>query len=213
MSFATDDRRARLFSRSVGTPPSISEHAQHYLDAQELATRRSEARERVIKIIRFNEIVLIGKGYCHQVKGLNGDTASLARYIDELDNRRSEQVSRQRELTEDIGLLARGIKLRSPQNLKRRRSALFGGQDLPINIFEALPSPEEVKELVGRIRRNLIHDAVKELVRRHEIEYVGGVWNLKPSVADVQRLERMRRRNNNVKQDDRSFHGRPNRDR
>ena len=209
MTNATDASRATMFNQYV--PASYSEYAFDYLDRAEYAVRLEEAKLRTIRIIRFHEVTLPGRGLCHEIRGLDGEPANLARYLNEKDGSRSDQARRQRELVQDIRLLTN--KIRMPQNLKRRRSALFGGQDLPINIFEEFPSQEDVRQLVERIRLNIFTAAIKALIKDNEIEYVNRIWSLKVSVADEQRLAMVNRNTNRVKYDDRSFHGRPNRDR
>jgi hypothetical protein len=95
--------------------------------------------------------------------------------------------------------------------LLRRRSHLFGGNDIPPGFLGRRVSQATIDEFVQYMRWILIERAVESLWADMSLELVGGIWSVKVSSMDEHRLSK--RRTNTVKRDDRSWHGRPNRDR
>lgn len=212
MSFVTYIPRDKLFSnRSVRRTYPID--ASEYITREEERQRIAVAKERIVYIIRHLEPSLAGRGLNHILRGHGPGTKVLAKFIDDKDDARRKSVVAQRNGTLDGGLMARGIKLRSPQDVKRRRSALFSVADIEIHPHEELPDHRVIERLVNQIRLDIIHDAIEEMKRDHEIEFVGGAWLLKVSTTDAQRLGGNDGKSNRVKRDERPHHGRPNRDR
>ncbi len=69
----------------------------------------------------------------------------------------------------------------------------------------------------GRIlrRERITGEVVRKLCDDHELERMNGIWTLKVSTSDAHRAEKRSGRHpkNRIKWDDRSYHGRPRRDR
>lgn len=184
-------------------------------DSNEYRLRVDRARRRVLEVIRYASRPLGNRGTCHEIRidAARGDCIEqLVDYIDRVDGRRVAQARRQRGWSATLEL-ASEYRVRSPQDIKRRRSALFGGKDIPPSHFGRKMSQAEVDRFVDLMRWLLIEEAVRIMHEQHELELVGDVWYVPVSVMDGYRLSRRQTLGSRVKQDDRSFHGRPNRDR
>lgn len=194
---------------------SYREHPSDFLSPDEFAGRVAVARSRVLDIVRFTETPLSGKGLCHEVCGLTADMESLVDYVDECDSRRANNVRKAKKWYRH-GLQPNRSLPRSPQHRARRRSALFGGVDLPEGYLEDTYDPlitqDERDGFVDLMRWLVIRDAIAAMIEQHELEWMNGVWYVKVSTLDAHRSGK-KKKANRVKQDDRSFHGRPNRDR
>lgn len=190
--------------------------ADFFMDnPEEFARRVERARRKVLDAIRFAERPLSGLGTCHEfVIDLSSPKSSivqLADYANSYDDRRAKRVRSQRRRELNGGLAPGEHRLRSPQSLFRRRSTLFSGKEIPINYFDGRVSPTEIDQFVQRMRWLLMSDAVEYLHACGTLELVGGVWSVRVSEMDIHRLRPGKA--NPVKYDDRSWHGRPNRDR
>lgn len=185
----------------------------------EFQARVSRARSRVLEAIRFASLPLSGRGTCHEVRmdpSVGSFVEQLTNYVDRVDSRRMVRVRRQRKQAAKSGLAPHQHRLRSPQDIKRRRSALFGGKDIPPGYFGPRGlSQAETDRFVDLMRWYLIEEAICVMHARHELELVNDVWYVPVSVMDMHVSGRRsgRRSGNRVKYDDRSFHGSPNRDR
>jgi hypothetical protein len=184
-------------------------------DPAEFNRRVTRARSRVLEVIRFASVPLSGRGMCHEVRmdpSVGSFTEQLTNYVDRFDGRRVQQVRRQRKQEANSGLAPHQRRLRSPQDIKRRRSALFGGKDIPPGYFgKRKPSQGEIDRFVDLMRWYLIEEAILVMYSQHELELINSTWYIPVSVMDAHRLPASGR--SRVKYDDRSFHGRPNRDR
>lgn len=187
-------------------------------DPKEYERRLERARKRVLEAIRFASVPLSGRGTCHEVRideTLGSCIEQLVDYVDRVDGRRVAKKRRQNRRNAGRGLYVEHYRIRSPQDIKRRRSALFGGTDIPAGHFgRRKMSQAEVDRFVDLMRWYLIEDAVRVMHDRHELQLVGGIWYVPVSVMDAHVTNRRPARSGRrVKQDERSFHGRPNRDR
>lgn len=190
---------------------------------EEYRRRVAEARNRVIDTIRFAAVPLTGTGTCHEVYGVGPELKNLTNFVDLRDGRRSRLLVEQRTREENEGLAPHEHRRRAPQDIKRRRSALFGGTDIPGGYFRNKYgrrfTREERAQFIDRMRWHLINDAVMEMFAKDEIARLNDIWYVKVSVVDAhpsarrQRRRKSHRSSHRVKRDDRSFHGRPNRDR
>ncbi len=178
---------------------------EDFLEDWEIDSRIAIARNRVIDAIRNDGNPLRGHGLNCEVYGLDGSSESLAAYVDRIDDRRADRVRKHRDAQPEEAIWA-PYGPRSPQNVARRRSAIFGGSDLPPN-YCIHPKPEMYlrDDLVNLQRWRLTVMAINLMVLQNEIEYVGGVWGLKIATLDERR--RLGRRKNRVKDDDRTYHG------
>jgi hypothetical protein len=185
-------------------------------DPDEYHRRIGEARYRVIETIRFHQRPLCGRGFNHQVDADGPDFDELAKFIDLIDGRRARRLQKQRIRERMFSLAPGERRLRSPQDIKRRRSAIFSGDDFPDGHFEGVSINKfEFDDLVDKVRRHIIEAAISKMWREYEIEYHNGTWTIKVSVLDqhIANKRTGKRRSTKVKLDDRSFHGHPNRDR
>lgn len=193
----------------------VTIHPADFFHSKEYDRRVEQARRKVLDAIRFAERPLSGLGTCHEF-AIDSQSAKtpieqLVDYVHRYDDRRANKVRAQRQREARHGLAPNERRLRSPQPLFRRRSHLFGGKDIPLGFFEWNVSQAETDALVQHVRWMLIELAVESLWADTTLEIVGGIWSVKVSSMDDHRLHR--RQTNAVKRDDRSWHGRPNRDR
>jgi hypothetical protein len=187
---------------------------------EEYRNRLTEARVRVLEVIRFASRPLWGRGLNHEVFAIGSRIEDLANFVDENDRRRCEFVRQQRTREAKNGLPPGEYRLRSPQKVSRRRRALFRHSDIPKEYFAGLRlSSRELDMFVDLMRWYLIEAAVTDMFREYEIECVNDIWAVKVSVMDNHepaRRDRHRRpagKRGQVKYDDHSWHGRPQRDR
>jgi hypothetical protein len=187
---------------------------------EEYRIRLIEARVRVLEVIRFASRPLRGRGLNHEVFAIGSRIEDLVNFVDENDRRRCERVRQQRKREAKNGLLPGEHRLRSPQQVSRRRRALFRHSDIPKGYFAGQRmSSRELDMFVDLMRWYLIETAVTNMFRHYEIECVSGVWAVKVSVMDNHgpamrdRHKRPAGKRGQVKYDDHSWHGRPKRDR
>lgn len=206
------DTNALQYGRLVGQ--AYYGHPRTFLEEEELEIRMNLARFRTIEAIRFSERLMVGRGLCQEVRGLDGTIDSLVDFVDEIDGKRARKVRKFNQMQEQ-GLPLPHRAPRSPQNVSARRSALFGGSDIPEGFLEDMYEgilKEEIVAFVELMRWMLVQDAITQMVELHELEFMNDIWTLKTSTLDRHTAE-LKHGSNRVKQDDRSFHGRPNRDR
>jgi len=182
-------------------------------DPDEYESRLEEARTRTIETIRFYTRPSCGRGLNHEVQTPDPDLAELASLVDFKDGKRARRLQKQRLRERLFSLAPNERRLRSPQDIKRRRSAIFSASDLPDGYFNGVAINNfEITDFVERIRRMIIEAAITQMWGNHELEYLNGTWYIKVSVLDRHIAERKRGKGSSskVKRDDRSFHGRPN---
>jgi hypothetical protein len=185
-------------------------------ESKEYEVRLAEARFRIIEAIRYDQRPLYGRGFNNEVESLGPDFAELAKYVDLIDGKRANRLKKQRIRERKYGLGPNERRLRSPQDLKRRRSAIFSGGDFPPGFFKGIIINQiEFDELVEQVRLSIIEAAIMQMWNEFELEYLNDTWYVKIFALDQHIADRKRgnRRSHQVKTDDRSFHGRPNRDR
>lgn len=212
-------RDASGHSKYVSTKKVLPEDPEVFFkddpDEYAYAKRIEEARFRVIEIIRFHERPLCGRGLNHDMKTRTPDFAELAVDIDRIDGRRMRRA-RQQRLNPALFLTPGDIKVRIPQDVKKRRSAIFSANDFPEGYFhDAEISEQEIFHYVEKLRLRIIEAAIVAMWESHEIEHLNGIWQIKVTVLDRHVADHStgRGRSTKVKRDDRSFHGKPNRDR
>ena len=185
-------------------------------EPDEYSKRLEEARARIIETIRFHERPLWGRGLNHEVHGPGPDFSELAKLVDFKDGWRARRLQKQRIRERLRSLAPNERRLRSPQDIKRRRSAIFGANDLPDGYFNGIEINDlEITDFIETIRRLIIEAAIAKMWHDQEMEYLNNAWYIKVSVLDRHIASRSRgqRRSAKVKLDDRSFHGKPNKDR
>lgn len=200
---------------------SVADLAQEFYPSDFLASsqvykeRLAAAKFRCIEVIRFSETPLYGKGLCAQLESVGTTVYEVADFINGVDSKRIKRLRRQRRREKLRGLEPGEWRLRSPQPRSKRRSALFSATDIPSGYFEDhfgfSLSTSELERFVDIMRLLLIQEALEQMIEAHELERVGDIWLMKVSALDEHTKRAHRRRN--VKRDDRSFYGRPNRDR
>lgn len=178
----------------------------------EYRARINEARSRVLEAIRFASRPLWGRGTNHEIRAIGICIEDLANFVDLSDRTRTDNLRKQRRRETKQGLIPGEHRLRSPQEIARRRRALFRHSDIPQGYFRRI-SKHELDRFVDLMRWYLIEAAVAEMHECHEIELINNDWYVKVSVMDDHRDSRRRQPRRQVKWDDRSFHGRPRRDR
>lgn len=111
---------------------------------------------------------------------------------------------------DNLGPLVRdGRRVRQPQDLRRRRSAIFGGADLPPDVSSSL-TKAEVYGLVDMIRRELIREAMENMLDELDLFSVReDEWQLRPSAMDRYYLAEKPDHGPGIKPDNRSYHGHP----
>jgi len=185
-----------------------SDRPENFLDDAAYRERIAEARRRLLEAIRFAERPLAGAGTNHQVENV-GDkrrVENLTDMIDHYDRRRYDRLNRQRSRERRFGLAPGEDRIRSPQDIKRRRSALFSGADIPDGYFTGSLSPREIRAFVDLMRWYIINDAIWAMYAEDELVYLNNTWYVPVSVMDQHRHSR-RGKVNRVKRDDRSNHG------
>lgn len=187
--------------------------------------RIDEARQRILNVIRFASVPLSGRGTCLEVRDIGRRPSDLAKFVDDCDKKRADRLKKQR-LQQAKGLLPANVRrMRSPQPIAKRRSALFSGTDIPaghiraMNLCRSGLGHEERGRFVDLMRLRLYEAAILEMFADDELVSMNGIWQVRVSVMDAHPSARRQRRRKSgksskrVKNDDRSFHGRPNRDR
>ena len=87
---------------------------------------------------------------------------------------------------------------------------VFAADDLPARV-RSLQPPQVLAGIVRRVHYELIVRQLLILREEHDIWYEGGDWCMPPTVLDE--YHRTRKAAQRSYRDERSFHGRPNRDR
>lgn len=192
---------------------------EDFFHSDELKCRLKEARRRTLDAIRFASVPLSGRGACHEVHGLGPRPRHLAEFVDRFDGQRARRLMKQRRRS----LALNEPRLRSPQHISKRRAALFSGTDIPEDYFQeefhCRVGPEERSQFVEMMRWWLLETAISQMYGNDEIGQINSVWYVSVRVMDAHPSARKQRRrksaqsSHRVKHDDRSFHGRPNRDR
>lgn len=192
---------------------------EDFFPSAELDRRHAEARRRVLEAVRFAAVPLSGRGTCHEVRGIGPRPRHLAEFVDRYDGRRARRLRKQRRQR----LAPNEPRLRSPQPISKRRAALFSGTDIPTGYFKqeygCRVGPEERSQFVEMMRWWLLETAISQMYGDDEIGRINGVWYVSVIVMDAhpsarqQRQRKSAQSSHRVKHDDRSFHGRPNRDR
>ncbi len=153
------------------------------------------------------------RGMNHEIRAVGSCIEDLANFVDRQDRQRSHNLRKQRQRAVKQGLTPGEHRLRSPQEVARRRRALFRHSDIPRGYFEKIP-PYELDRFVDLMRWYLIEAAIIEMYEHYEIELINDDWYIKVSIMDDHRsARRSHKPRRHVKRDDRSFHGRPHRDR
>lgn len=200
--------------------PFYKERPTDFLgNGEEYEKRVAIARIRVLEAVRFASVPLTGRGTCHEVRSAEPTMESLTDFVDRFDGRRINAVRKQRRRT----MHPNEHRLRSPQDIKKRRSALISGREICPNFFVREYGFRETKrereQFVDLMRWWLLYAAIKEMVACNELTIVNDIWYVPVSVMDThgparaQRRHKSQRSSHRVKRDDRSYHGRPNRDR
>ena len=186
-----------------------AERPENFLRSDVYEVRIAEARRRILEAIRFAERPLAGAGMNHEMEHV-GDKRRveyLTDLIDQYDRRRYDRLNKQRSRERRFGLAPFENRIRSPQDIKRRRSALFSGADIPEGHFTnpSLSKPE-IRRFVDLMRWYTINDAVWGMYAENELVYMNSTWYVSVTVMDLHRKPRLDRANR-VKRDDRSNHG------
>lgn len=141
--------------------------------------------------------------------------ADLADFIDRIDGNKSRRA-RLVSADQHAQSFARSYRIRSPQQMSHRRRRLFSLDDIEGSWLFYDPVSRQNREyepFLDLMRWHLIHDAINAMIDQGELWHMHGMWQVRPSVIDQHRECGRRSRKRSVKHDDRSFHGRPNRDR
>jgi hypothetical protein len=197
--------------------------------SEEYDRRVKEARFRVLEAFRFASVPLRGRGMCHEICDIGMTLDDLVNFIDAYDSKRIDEVRKQRARDKEItpGLMLPGQRRKSPQKINRRRAGLFSGSDIPTGFFydrgihfeSRAEARRERAGFVDLMRWFVIEHTVFLMIENHEISLINDAWYVSVSVMDThlpahkQRQRKSAKSSKQVKTDDRSFHGRPNRDR
>ena len=190
----------------------FSERPADFLKDSIYSNRLIEARRRILEVIRFHGKPLLGRGYNHEISGIGTSLEQLTEFVDKLDGKKSRRVRKQADKSvRRFG----GFTINSPQDMKRRRRSLFSLDDVSPLFFSKLSlATRDYEPFIDLMRWHLLRDALEIMIKTHEIELVNESWYVKVSVLDVHRgCGTNKKRKPSVKHDDRSYHGRPNRDR
>jgi len=205
-----------LSGRSVYVPEDrpLVERPADFLSGAVYAERLELARHIILDVIRHNRVLPAGKGFNPEVQAVTGtyDTSSLIDFINNQDARRSLKVRAQNRHGHDTSFGYRGIK--SPQDINRRRRRLFSLDDVSVLFYDANAIKRKKYEpFLDLMRWHVLHDALLQMIDQHEIEFIDGTWLAKVTIIDERRGCGRRKRKRKIKHDNRSYHGRPQRDR
>ena len=198
---------------------SVHPHDEHPSDflgkGWDYGQRIEEAQRRIVRTIRFLRNTPQGTGFNLEVHGIEPSLEALAHFIDRKDAKRSLQVRDQRGNKRPV--FGDRYWIRSPRQVQFRRRSLFSIDDLEPTYILFYTEEERKKfayeSFLDWMRLSLIHEALKEMRANQEIELMNGIWYLKVSTLDRHRKKYGSLSRSRVKADDRSYHGRPNRDR
>ncbi len=193
----------------------FTEHPRDFLDKETYEKRIVLAQRRILNVVLALRHEPLPNDFVYFTSHLPSDFAD---FIDGLDGSRSRYARKvNASALRHSGLAAIDEKhVRSPQHMSRRRRSLFSLDDVPVLLFDAYARQRRSYEhFLDLMRWHLIHDAILRMIEDGELWYMNGIWQIRPSVMDRHRgCGRSRRsRKHRVEYDDRSFHGRPNRDR
>ncbi len=190
---------------------------------EEYQKRVRIARARVLEAVRFASVPLTGRGTCHEVTGIGSTVDDITDFVDTFDGRQANKVRKQRRHEHKQPLAPHEYRFKSPQNTKRRRSALISGSEISPSFFSREYGFNETKlereQFVELMRWWLLNAAIRQMIEANELVHVGDVWYVPVKILDVheparkERKRKSQRSSKRTKRDDRSFHGRPNRDR
>ena len=182
----------------------------------EYVKRVAEARYRVLRAISTTGKPLTGRGTCHEItislatdpdETRHGHVARLVDYVDAKDGNRARRVRKQRSRRSSGGPARNAGLVRSPQDIKRRRSALFGGTDIPLDYIKMHRLTQtDVNLLVELMRWHLVEDAILEMYSDEELVLIDCTWYVSVQTMDTYRHTSHPRHLKN----DRSWHGRAN---
>jgi hypothetical protein len=152
----------------------------------EYHARLRRARSRVLEAVGFAVRPLRGYGLNHELRAIGTCLQDLANFVDQHDRTHGRKF--------------------------RKQHPLFLPSDIPTGYFGRI-TKSELDQFVGLMNRCLIEAAIMDMFTRHELVLVNHDWHVKVSVMDAYRSAKCRKPHSRVKRDDRSFHGRPRRDR
>lgn len=188
-----------------------TEHPRDFLDEKSY-----EARLEVAKSIILRTVLSL-RPLNDSVYKIGTSPADFADFIDGIDSTRSQRA-RVVSASDSTQKFAGKHRVRSPQHMIRRRRNLFSLDDIQGArlLFDCrVRGIRDYEPFLDLMRWHLVHEAALQLIENCDMWYMNNVWQIKPSVMDQYRLSTVPRRSKrfSVKKDDRSFHGRPNRDR
>lgn len=203
------DRMGRL--ANVPDTWFFDEHPKDFLEDHVYRRRIMLAKSRVLDTIlylrqngEYNDTVYLQSSHLY-------DLASFVDGIDGARCRRKRATSGHRTASTNSG-----HRIRSPQGMKRRRRSLFSLDDIPHSWLlydQTARQMREYESFLDLMRWHLIHEAISEMHQANELWFMDGVWQVQTRVMDLHRGCGLRSRKPKVKRDDRSYHGRPSRDR
>jgi len=181
------------------------EHPRDFLDSKTYKSRVALARR-----IILNVILHLQKGRpLNDAVLLDSDRSEdLANFIDGIDGSRSRRARKQPSRSTNF---VSNYRIRSPQDIKRRRRRLFSLDDVPVLLHSELINHDY--KFLDVMRWHLIHDAIVQMMRDDELWFMDGVWQVRVTAMDKHRGCGHHRSRHGKKYDQRPFHGRPNRDR
>lgn len=183
---------------------------------EEYAKRIQRMAWNVCEFIRYADRPLYGRGLNHDLHGDHLPTLeSLASLIMHLNNRRVVRLKKQRRRESKYGLGEYETRLRSPQDIKRRRSAMFGAKDIPEGYFEPYHLASfEIDEVITHVITLMYLEILTSWKDAGILYRIGNVWHFSVEAMDAYRkdVERAQQCRHHVKRDDRSFHGKPSSD-
>lgn len=149
-----------------------------------------------------------------EYQSLNDPFEQLVYVLDAYDGYRARRRRQQTETTWNSTLIESPPLVYAPQTHQYRRSWLFGALDIPQLLLTRMPA-QEVTIHVEAVRYQLILQAASDLRDTGELWYFidQELWQVPVHVMDEYRCGGRRRPANRVKVDERTVHGRLNRDR
>lgn len=207
------DRRGRL--ARVPDTWFFDEHPRDFLEDTLYRQRILIARNRVLDTVlnlrqdaEYNDVIYLQ----------SHDTHDLASFVDGLDSARSKRkrVMTARNNASTGQSAPGGHRIRSPQHMRRRRRSLFSLDDVPHSWLlydQGARDLRKYEPFLDLMRWHLIHEAIAEMVRSHELWFMDGTWQVQTSTMDQHRGCGRRNHKSRIKRDDRTYHGRPSRDR
>ena len=188
-----------------------SEHPRDFLDETTYAERLELAKSIILRV------VLSLREKNDTVYDVGSSPADFADFIDGLDGSRSRRA-RLVSASDSTQRFAGSYRIRSPQHMARRRRRLFSLDDIEGAqlLFDCRArGNRDYESFLDLMRWHLIHDAAIQMIEKRDMWCMNDIWQIRPMLMDHyrSRTPKGRKGQNSVKVDDRSFHGRPNRDR